>query len=89
MWPDRVSNPGRLSYESGALPTALRGPAVTKEQSVLGFLCLLINLRLAQYDTVHAYFFRKVARPYITIPTNKMKSFVVSDYLVPSMMNIY
>ena len=29
MWPDRVSNPGPLSYESGALPTALRGPALT------------------------------------------------------------
>ena len=27
MWPDRVSNPGLLTYESGALPTALRGPA--------------------------------------------------------------
>ena len=27
MWPDRVSNPGLLSYESGVLPTALRGPA--------------------------------------------------------------
>ena len=30
MWPDRVSNPGPLTYESGALPTALRGPAVCK-----------------------------------------------------------
>ena len=28
MWPDRVSNPGPLTYESGVLPTALRGPAV-------------------------------------------------------------
>ena len=28
MWPDRVSNPGPLTYESGALPTALRSPAV-------------------------------------------------------------
>ena len=28
MLPDRVSNPGPLTYESGALPTALRGPAV-------------------------------------------------------------
>ena len=27
MWPDRVSNLGPLTYESGALPTALRGPA--------------------------------------------------------------
>ena len=27
MLPDRVSNPGLLTYESGALPIALRGPA--------------------------------------------------------------
>ena len=29
MLPDRVSNPGPLTYESGALPIALRGPADT------------------------------------------------------------
>ena len=27
MWPDRVLNPGPLTYQSGALLTALRGPA--------------------------------------------------------------
>ena len=27
MLPDRVSNPGPPTYESGALPIALRGPA--------------------------------------------------------------
>ena len=27
MLPDRVSNPGPLTYVSGALPIALRGPA--------------------------------------------------------------
>ena len=27
MLPDRISNPGLLTYESGALPIALRGPA--------------------------------------------------------------
>ena len=27
MLPDRVSNPGPLTYESGALPIAPRGPA--------------------------------------------------------------
>ena len=27
MWPDRVSNPEPLTYESGDLPTALRSPA--------------------------------------------------------------
>ena len=30
MWPDRVSNPGPPTYESGALPIALRGPASTE-----------------------------------------------------------
>ena len=28
MLPERVSNPGPLTYESGALPIALRGPAL-------------------------------------------------------------
>ena len=28
MWPDRVSNPEPPTYEPGALPTALRGPAI-------------------------------------------------------------
>ena len=28
MWPDQVSNPGPLTYESGALPTVLREPAL-------------------------------------------------------------
>ena len=27
MWPDQVLNPGPLTYQSGALPIALRGPA--------------------------------------------------------------
>ena len=31
MLPDRVSNPGPLTYESGALPIALRGPANGKQ----------------------------------------------------------
>ena len=31
MLPDRVSNPGPLTYESGALPIALRGPATGRE----------------------------------------------------------
>ena len=31
MLPDRVSNPGPLTYESGALPIALRGPQMRFE----------------------------------------------------------
>ena len=34
MWPDRVPNPGPLTYESDALPTALRGPAVLIERGI-------------------------------------------------------
>ena len=36
MWPNRVSNPGPLTYEtyeSGALPIALRSPAVYTSKS--------------------------------------------------------
>ena len=33
MWPDQVSNPGPLTYESGALPTALCCPAVNEEKT--------------------------------------------------------
>ena len=39
MLPDRVSNPGPLTYESGALPIALRGPAHQKEQSMVYTVC--------------------------------------------------
>ena len=35
MLPDRVSNPGPLTYESGALPIALRGPARSKSDRAI------------------------------------------------------
>ena len=38
MWPNRVSNPGPLTCESGALPTALRGPAhISKWKLILHY----------------------------------------------------
>ena len=41
MLPDRVSNPGPLTYESGALPIALRGPAISKKSFIYrGVICL-------------------------------------------------
>ena len=36
MLPDRVSNPGPLTYESGALPIALRGPVQVSPASYEG-----------------------------------------------------
>ena len=35
MLPDRVSNTGPLTYESGALPIALRGPAPSSMVSMV------------------------------------------------------
>ena len=43
MLPDRVSNPGPLTYESGAIPIALRGPLVMAKilfHSLLGLAAL-------------------------------------------------
>ena len=42
MLPDRVSNPGPLTYESGALPIALRGPELLPIKSTH---IILRNLR--------------------------------------------
>ena len=44
MLPDQVSNLGPLTYESGALPIALRGPATymykwADSRLYFGFLC--------------------------------------------------
>ena len=49
MWPDRVSNLGPLTYETGALPIALRGPADPDQMphyvaSDLGLHCLPMTL---------------------------------------------
>ena len=37
MWPDRVSNPGPPTYESGALPIVLRGPASCERNNMIVF----------------------------------------------------
>ena len=37
MLPDLVSNPGALTYESGALPIALHGPAQGKVREFCGW----------------------------------------------------
>ena len=44
MWPDRVSNPGPLTYELGAQPTALRGPAYIDGMEFLSvYFCKITN----------------------------------------------
>ena len=48
MWPDRVSNPGPLTYESGALPIALRGPATVRERLFHAVSCFLLRMLSAK-----------------------------------------
>ena len=43
MLPDRVSNPGPLTYESGALPIALRGPAGIQVEEIAQALGISIG----------------------------------------------
>ena len=53
MWPDRVSNPGSLTYESGALPTVLRSLANMVELSCTetGHVKLLRHIHKYMYFT--------------------------------------
>ena len=60
MLPDRVSNPGPLIYESGALPIALRGPAmntVTGHPIVIIQICFKdLNLYICKQCGVLGFF---------------------------------
>ena len=62
MLPDRVSNPGPLTYESGALPIALRGPAqyyiIFTNQLFINpkFISNIINIiekKIHKFNTLH------------------------------------
>ena len=50
MWPDQVSNPGPLTYESGALPTALRGPAGYFLTTVYMYRVKVLNFFIVSYS---------------------------------------
>ena len=56
--PDRVSNPGPLTYESGALPIALRGPVGFLETTgnILGYIYFpqpCLYARSSVFDILH------------------------------------
>ena len=60
MWPERVSNPGPLTYESGALPTALRGPALGMERAGKEQTRWIIYIALANWDNLHSAGFQNL-----------------------------
>ena len=51
MLPDRVSNPGPLTYESGALPIALHGPALKVKVTLGGLIIKLSYVELVRAIT--------------------------------------
>ena len=52
MLPDRVSNPGPLTYESGALPIALRGPAPV---TLIKSLRMTLTFGIIMSSSAHIY----------------------------------
>ena len=54
MLPDRVSNPGPLTYESGALPTALRGPAFNMKSD-----CFSGSISVCKYGNKIYWFYTR------------------------------
>ena len=54
MLPDRVSNPGPLTYESGALPIALRGPA-SDQITFLITMLIFLDFRAQKFPLVVFY----------------------------------
>ena len=53
MLPDRVSNPGPLTYESGALPIALRGPA--RAESIFINDAFSLEFRAEKFPLIFPY----------------------------------
>ena len=61
MLPDRVSNRGPLTYESGALPIALRGPAIFHSSpSKVEILKIFVRTCVENYCTLWSNFEMKV-----------------------------
>ena len=62
MLPDRVSNPGPLTYESGALPIALRGPA--KDKRVKGTCIMTVHVSDAFMPLCYSFFCNRINSDY-------------------------
>ena len=61
MLPDRVSNPGPLTYQSGALPIALRGPAI---------LCVKYDLIYFSFFSIFGYTIREKDKCLVSVTLN-------------------
>ena len=62
MLPDQVSNPGPLTYESGALPIALRGPVAIPLKISFVILSTIYHSSYCFYIVRHLLYIFLVAR---------------------------
>ena len=60
MLPDRVSNPGPLTYELGALPIAPRGPAGLEKIDVSVLSSTLLYLKVIVAGKYGIIYFRAI-----------------------------
>ena len=67
MLPDRVSDPGPLTYESGALPIALRGPAQYKNENHPK-LCQIYNYEICSKGPKNEFETAVVSEPSVFEP---------------------
>ena len=63
MLPDRVSNPRPLTYESGALPIALRGPAKVQTPTLIS----VIVLTMEEFDLIILLYVLKMQMEWQTV----------------------
>ena len=80
MWPDRVSNSGPMSYESDALPTALRGLATFGSISCSNIMAHLDEYKLLS-DRQHR---KKHSCESQLITVIKLKSWIMAGRLTLS-----
>ena len=74
MWPDRVYNPGPLTYESGVIPTALRGPALNCKAHQMKTVAFS---QLFHHYMAHVYWMHSFNIGYTSINTYRIKATLV------------
>ena len=80
MWPDRVSNPGPLTCESGALPTALWGPAQGTQATVFKPLKFYCNFFTFNNKSLFHNCDSRLIKKTVTIKTGITKNYNMGQF---------
>ena len=83
MLPDRVSNPGPPTYESGALPIALRGPASNRKVQIdiciVFFVSIVYGVYVSPISKVSVF---PTALQYLVSRASRMSQLVTHHFSV-------